>query len=55
MPVYTYLNDGKKPKLLGDKEFEAYMLKSTRYKTELLRIVTLEMLAFKANTSSESK
>lgn len=55
MPVYTYLNDGKKPKLLGDKEFEAYMLKSTRYKTELLRIVTQEMLAFKANTSSESK
>lgn len=55
MPVYACLYDGKKPKLLGDKEFEAYMLKSTRYKTELLRIATQEMLAIKANSSSESK
>ena len=32
---------------LTDKEFEEYMLKATRYKVELLRIATQEILAMK--------
>ena len=47
-PVFSLAHDGKDMQFLSDKEFEEYLLKATRYKTGLLRIVTQEMLAMEA-------
>ena len=47
-PVFSLVHDGKEMQFLSDKEFEEYLLKATRYKTGLLRIVTQEMLAMEA-------
>lgn len=46
-PVFDYYYDGKGIQNLIDKEFEDYMLKATRYKADLLRIATQELLAMK--------
>lgn len=43
-PVFALAYDGKPMLFLGDKEFEEYMLKATRYKAGLLKIATQEML-----------
>ncbi len=45
--VFDYYYDGKEMQYLTDKEFEDYMLKATRYKADLLRIATKELLAMK--------
>ena len=47
IPVFDYYYDGKGIQHLSDKEFEDYMLKATRYKADLLRIATQELLAMK--------
>ena len=46
---FDYYYDGKEIKHLSDNEFEEYMLKATRYKADLLRIATQEILAMKTN------
>ena len=54
-PVFDYYYDGKEIQHLSDKDFEEYMLKATRYKVELLRIATQELLAMKANSHSQTQ
>ena len=46
-PVFDYYYDGKEIQYLSDKEFEEYMLKAARYKADLLRIATQELLVMK--------
>lgn len=46
-PIFDYYYDGKEMQHLSDKDFEEYMLKATRYKADLLRIATRELLAMK--------
>lgn len=46
-PVFSLAYDGKEMPFLIDKEFGDYLVKATRYKAGLLRIVTQEMLAMK--------
>ena len=46
-PVFDYFYNGKEIQHLSDKEFEEYMLQATRYKADLLRIATQEILAMK--------
>ena len=53
--VFDYYYDGKEIQYLSDKEFEDYMMKATRYKADLLRIATQELLAMKANSHSQTK
>ena len=45
--VFDYYYDGKEIQYLSDKKFEDYLLKATRYKANLLRIATQELLAMK--------
>ena len=54
-PVFDYFYDGKEIQYFNDKEFEEYVLKATRYKVELLRIATQELLAMKANSHSQTQ
>lgn len=54
-PVYGCFNGGIKPTLYSDKEFEAYMLKSTKYKIGLLRIATQIMRAINTKAPSKSE
>ena len=54
-PVFDYFYDGKEIQYFNDKEFEEYVLKATRYKVELLRITTQELLAMKANSHSQTQ
>jgi len=46
-PVFDYFYNGKEIQHLSDKEFEEYMLQATRYKADLLRIATQELLVMK--------
>lgn len=45
--VFDYFYNGKEIQHLSYKEFEEYMLQATRYKADLLRIATQEILAMK--------
>lgn len=51
-PVFSLAYDGKEMPFLIDKEFGDYLVKATRYKAGLLRIVTQEMLAMKERRTS---
>ena len=53
--VFDYYYDGKEIRYLSDKDFEEYMLKATRYKADLLRIATREILSLKDNNPTENK
>lgn len=47
VPVFNFINQGKKISLPDDKDFEEYMIKATNYKIALLRLTTQEMLSQK--------
>ena len=51
-PVINFAYDGKEMQFLSDREFEDYLIKSTRHKAGLLRIATQEMLAMKERRTS---
>jgi hypothetical protein len=52
--IFDYFYDGKEIQYLSDKDFEEYMLKATRYRADLLRITTQEILAMKDNNPTKT-